>query len=624
MTNNNSNTAGNRESAPVELPPIMGRGGPMGGRMHGEVKRAADAQGTLRRLWGYLRRYRSTLWLASIFVAINTLLTMLGPYLLGLAIDNYIIPGDLPGLARLCLLMIGVYATTSLATWAQTYLMAGVAQNTVRDLRNDLFEHLQTLSLRFFDTRAHGDLMSRLTNDIENVNTVLSESATQLVSGALSLVGIAAIMLWLNPQMAAASLVLLPLLTFGLMRWIGHRTRVGFRQQQADLGKLNGLIEETITGQRVIKAYNRETTVLGEFDETNRALQKSATNAQIFAGYIGPTMNVIYNLGLALIAGLGGWLAIQGLATVGTIASFINYSRQFSRPLNEIANLYNSIQSAIAGAERVFALLDETPEIVDVPNAIALPQLRGDVQFRAVSFGYDAAQPILKGIDLAAKPGETIALVGPTGAGKTTIVNLLTRFYDIDQGLITIDGHDLRQIQQDELRRQLGIVLQDTFLFSDTVLENIRYGRLTASDEEVIAAATLANADPFIRRLPNGYATQLSERASNLSQGQRQLLAIARAILADPRILILDEATSSVDTRTEKQIQEAMLRLMSGRTSFVIAHRLSTIRNADQILVINHGEVVERGTHEQLLAQHGFYEHLYRSQFQAQGRLAAI
>lgn len=624
MATTNSTSTQNRESASVDLPPIMGRGGPMGGRMLGEVKRAADTQGTLRRLWGYLRRYRSTLWLASCFVAINTLLTMFGPYLLGLAIDDYIIPGNLPGLARLCLLMIAVYAVTSLATWLQTYLMASVAQNTVRDLRNDLFEHLQTLSLRFFDTRAHGELMSRLTNDIENVNTVLSESATQLVSGILSLIGIAAIMLWLNPLMAAASLIILPVMTFVLMRWIGQRTRVGFRQQQAALGKLNGLIEETITGQRVVKAYNREPIILQEFEQANRDLQRDATNAQTFAGYIGPMMNVIYNLGLALIAGIGGWLALQGLATVGTIASFVNYSRQFSRPLNEIANLYNSIQSAIAGAERVFALLDEKAEIVDAPNPVALPQVRGDVQFRDVRFGYNPDQPILKDVNLVARPGETIALVGPTGAGKTTIVNLLTRFYDIDQGLITIDGYDLRQLRQDELRRQLGIVLQDTFLFSDTVLENIRYGRLTASDDEVIAAAVLANADPFIRRLPNGYDTLLSERASNLSQGQRQLLAIARAILADPRILILDEATSSVDTRTEKQIQEAMLRLMNGRTSFVIAHRLSTIRNADQILVINQGEVIERGTHEELLAQHGFYEHLYQSQFLGQQHSAAL
>ncbi len=405
-----------------------------------------------------------------------------------------------------------------------------------------------------------------------------------------------------------------------LTRWVGGRTRAGFRQQQKALGKLNGIIEETITGQRVVKAYNREPAVIAEFSFANDELRRAATQAQIFAGVIGPLMNLVNNLGLAIVAGAGGWMALSGMATVGTIAAFINYTRQFGRPLNEIANLYNTIQSAIAGAERVFETIDEQPELADAADAQPLTAIRGEVTFEDVCFEYEPSVPVLKHVSLHAEPGQVVALVGPTGAGKTTIVNLLTRFYDIQSGRICIDGQDIRQLKLADLRRQLGIVLQDTFLFTGTVLENIRYGRLDATDEEVIAAARLANADPFIRRLPHGYQTELSERAGNLSQGQRQLLAIARAILANPSILVLDEATSSVDTRTERHIQEAMLRLMKGRTSFVIAHRLSTIRNADQILVINHGEIIERGTHETLLAQRGFYYHLYNSQFRANGK----
>jgi ATP-binding cassette subfamily B multidrug efflux pump len=609
--------------AAPELPPLMGRGGPMGMRHLGKVELAKDRRGTLLRLWGYLRRQRVAMLAAAALVVLNTLLSLLGPYLLTRAIDDYILPGDLPGLARIGALMLGVYALNSFFTWQQTYIMAGAAQRTVRDLRNDLFDNLQTLSLRFFDKNAHGDLMSRLSNDVENVNVVLAESATQLVSGILSLVGVAIMMLWLNPRLALITLVALPLMMVLLTRWVAPRTRSGFRAQQSALGQLNGLIEETITGQRVVKAYSREQQVIADFAVANGELRQAATRAQIFGGFMGPLINFVNNIGLALVAGVGGWMALQGLATVGAIAGFINYSRQFSRPLNEIANLYNSIQSAIAGAERVFAIIDEEPDLVDAPDAKPLPPIQGDVVFENVSFGYAKEDPVLKGINLHAKPGQIVALVGPTGAGKTTIVNLLTRFYDIDHGRICIDGVDLRALPKDDLRQQLGIVLQDTFLFAGTVLDNIRYGRLDATEAEVMTAATLANADQFIHRLPQGYATPLSERGSNLSQGQRQLLAIARAILADPRILILDEATSSVDTRTESHIQEAMRRLMTGRTSFVIAHRLSTIRDADQILVINHGELIERGTHTELLAQHGFYYNLYHSQFRANKRRPA-
>jgi ATP-binding cassette subfamily B protein len=399
-----------------------------------------------------------------------------------------------------------------------------------------------------------------------------------------------------------------------LTRAIARRTRRGFREVQQALGELNGIIEETITGERTVKAFVREETVIGQFSQTNQRLRRVALRARILTGFMGPLMNMVNNLGLAIVACTGGVLAVQGMATVGEIAAFINYAGRLGRPLNQIAQLFSTIQSALAGAERVFELMDQPPE-QEAPDARPLRHVRGEVEFDHVSFSYEPGVPVLKDICLHAQPGEMIALVGPTGAGKTTIANLLTRFYDVDEGAIRIDGQDIRTLRMDDLREKLGLVLQDTFLFGGTVMDNIRYGRLDASDEEVIAAAQLANADPFIRRLPHGYQTVLSERGSDLSQGQRQLLAIARAVLADPEILILDEATSNVDTRTEKHLQEALMRLMKGRTSFVIAHRLSTIRDASQVLVIHEGRIIERGTHASLLAQRGFYYRLYQSQF---------
>jgi ATP-binding cassette subfamily B multidrug efflux pump len=599
----------------AEPPPLMGRFGPPQ-RNFGEIERPKRARSTIMRLWGYLRRQNRALLLAAPLVIITTILTVISPYLITLTIDGYVLPGDLPGLMRIGLLMMGIYILSALLTWLQNYIIAGAAQQTVRDIRDDMFEHLQHLPLRFFDQRAHGDLMSRLTNDVENINLALTDGVAQLISGFLGIIGIAAIMLWVNPILALVGILSISSMTFFINRWVAPRTRSGFRAQQAALGKLNGLIEETITGQRVVKAYHREPIVIEQFDSANRTLRQAATRAQIFAGFIGPMMNVMNNLGLAIIVGVGSWMALRGMATVGTIAGFITYARQFGRPLNELATLYNTLQSAIAGAERVFAVIDEAPE-TDAPDAQPLAQLHGEVVFEGVDFSYTAGVPVLQQVSLRAEPGQIVALVGPTGAGKTTIVNLLTRFYEIDGGCITIDGQAIQRIAKDDLRRQLGIVLQDTFLFAGSVMDNIRYGRLDASDDEVLAAARLANADQFIHRLPQGYATPLTERGGNLSQGQRQLLAIARAILADPRILILDEATSSVDTRTEQHIQEAMLRLMEGRTSFVIAHRLSTIRDADQILVIDQGKLVERGTHDELLDQQGFYARLYASQFQA-------
>lgn len=589
--------------------------------MFREVEKARDTRNTLVRLWGYLQRQRWALVGTALLVVVTSGMDVLGPYLMGRAIDLYIARGDLPGLARLVGLMIVTYAVAAGGTWLQTYLMVGVAQRAVRDLRNDLFARMQMLPLRFFDRRSHGELMSRLTNDVENINNTLTSNITRLIASMLGLVGVVIVMFALNAPLALVCLVVTPL-TYALTRYIARYTRRGFREQQQMLGALNGIIEETITGQRVVKAYVREQAVIEDFGVVNRRLQQAATHANILAGFMGPLMNMVNNLGLAIVAASGGWLALHALATVGTVATFVNYSGRFSRPLNQIAQLFNSIQSALAGAERVFEIMDETPE-VDAPDARPLEHVVGEVVFEDVGFGYEPGVPVLKRVSLHARPGQMIALVGPTGAGKTTIANLLTRFYDVDEGTIRVDGWDVRAVKRGDLRRRLGLVLQDNFLFADTVMENIRYGRPDASDEEVIAAARLANADPFIRRLPQGYQTVLAERGSNLSQGQRQLLAIARAILTDPDILILDEATSNVDTRTEKHLQEALRRLMAGRTSFVIAHRLSTIRDADQVLVVNEGEIIERGTHENLLAAKGFYHHLYMSQFRGQARAEA-
>ena len=573
-----------------------------------------DTKKTLTRLWQYLKQQRIGLVLTVLFVVITTLLSLAGPYLLGKAIDEYILFGNLNGLLKIILQMILVYLLAAGSTWVQSLLMVQVSQKIVRDLRKDLFDTMQTLSLRFFDRHSHGELMSRLSNDVDNISMVLSQNITQLISSVLTLIGVVVTMFVLNPWLAIASLAIVPFIVL-LTRWTVSKTQKGFRDRQKYLGDLNGLVEETITGEHVIKAFVRENRVIADFEDVNQNLQEKDEFSQVYSSVLAPLSNLVFNIGYGLIAAVGGWLAVLGMATVGMVASFMNYYQQLRQPLNQVTQLFNTVQSALAGAERVFQILDEKSELIEQPDALPLEIVKGEVVFDHVSFAYEADVPVLKDVTLKAEPGQTIALVGPTGAGKTTIINLLSRFYDIDQGEIRIDGKDIRNLKKTDLRRQLGIVLQDSFFFSDSVIENIRYGRLDASDEEVFAAAKLANADGFICHLPEGYQTVLAERGSDLSQGQRQLLSIARAILADPGILILDEATSSVDTRTEMRIQEALLRLMEGRTSFVIAHRLSTIREADHILVINQGQIIEGGSHLELLEQKGFYYNLYMSQF---------
>ncbi|MCO5216161.1 MAG: ABC transporter ATP-binding protein/permease [Thermomicrobiales bacterium] len=593
--------------------PGPGPGGP--GARFKEAPEVKNRKETVRRLWQYLKHERLRLIVAVVLIIGTSALGLVGPLLMGRAIDDYIIPGDMNGLARLMLIMLAVYLGNSLLMWLQALIMSQVAQRTVHLLRTDIFAKLQRLPLRFFDTRPHGDTMSRVTNDVETISQILTEGASQIVSSVLTGVGVIVLMLILEPTLAVISIGSLVILSLVVNRYIGPRTRVGFREQQKHLGTLNGLIEETISGQRTVMAYNQENDRIEQFLEQNETLRQHSVRAQTFAGVVGPIMNFVNNFSIAMVAGAGGWLVVDGRTTVGVVATFLSYTRQLSQPVNQISQMYNQLQSALAGAERIFEILDEPDEIDAASHEIGHQAItRGEVEFRDVSFSYDGVTPILKHVSLHAEPGSVTALVGPTGAGKTTIINLITRFYEIDSGHILIDGTDLKDINKVELRRQLGIVLQDGFLFAGTVMENIRYGRLDASDEDVIEAAKMAQADDFISHLPDGYDTELTERGGNVSQGQRQLITIARALLANPRILILDEATSNVDTRTERYIQEGMTRLMQGRTSFVIAHRLSTIRGADQILVINQGEVIERGTHTELLEQGGFYARLSGSQ----------
>ena len=604
---------------PRHMPGPPGPGGPRGPRGPVMREKPKNAAGTLKRLVVYIGQNNYLLIGLLLVMVFVTLLSLAGPALQASAIDSITVTDsqlhvDFRGLFRILFLMGLTYVFSSLLTYFQGIFAAKLSQTTVRNMRADLFSKIERLPIKYLDTHQHGDIMSRMTNDVENVSNTISQSIASLFSSVLTILGTLVIMLSYNPLMTLVSLVTVPLSLLASVKMSKFMRRY-FLKQQTLLGNLNGHIEEMVTGYKTVMAYGREERAVKDFGVISTDLKNCSIRAQIFGGVMGPLMNFIGNFGYLLIAAAGGYMALQGVITVGIIQAFLLYSKQFTRPISEVANQYAQILTAMAGAERVFAVMDESSEDPGGSVPVTPQTVKGDISFRDIDFSYIPGEQVLRDFQLEVGAGQKIAIVGATGSGKTTVVNLLTRFYDVDGGVITLDGVDIREIPKDALRRSIAIVLQDTVLFSDTIAANIRYGRLDASMEEIKAAAAAANADTFIEQLPEGYETVLSESGSNLSGGQRQLLSIARAVLADPKILILDEATSSVDTRTEMHIQQAMIALMKNRTSLIIAHRLSTIRDADKIVVIDGGRVVESGGHQELLAAKGCYYRLYQNQF---------
>jgi ATP-binding cassette subfamily B multidrug efflux pump len=609
-------------------------GGPMGGGAWGAMGRPAEKaknfKGTLRRLLRYLRPFRVQLATVMAFALLSTVFSIVSPKIMGLAttkifdgvIAKYMaarahrpIPSiDFGYVGHIVEILIVLYTISAFFNFLTQYVMAGVAQRTVLNIRTEVESKLSRLPLRFFDGRTHGEILSRMTNDVDNIATTLQQSLTQLITSVATILGVVVMMLTISPLLTLITLVTLPLYIV-VTTLVAKRSQRYFAAQQKELGQLNGHVEEMYTGHAIVKAFGHEAASLQQFDTINERLYNAGWRAQFVSGIIMPSMNFVSNLGFVLVSVAGGILATKGQIQIGDIQAFIQYSRQFTQPIVQTANIANVIQSTVASAERVFELLDETEEEPDAADALTLTAPRGDVRFEHVDFRYKDDTPLIEDMNIDVKQGQTIAIVGPTGAGKTTLVNLLMRFYEVRSGRILIDDVDIRHIRRGSLRGMFGMVLQDTWLFNGTIRDNIGYGRDGASEEDIVRAAQAAHADHFIRTLPDGYDTILNEEASNISQGQKQLLTIARAILADPTVLILDEATSSVDSRTEVLIQKAMGVLMTGRTSFVIAHRLSTIREADLILVMNKGSIVEQGTHLELLAANGFYADLYASQF---------
>lgn len=609
--------------------------GPVGRGMHGggmPGESAKDFKGTIKKLLRYMSAFKIHMFFVAVFAVCGTIFNIAGPKILGKAtteIFNGLISTvsggdgmDFGKIGRILLFTLGLYLISALCTFIQGIIMTGVSQKTTYRLRREISEKINRMPMNYFDTKPVGEVLSRVTNDIDTLGQSLNQSATQMITSVTTIIGVLIMMLSISPLMTLVAILLLPVSVL-MISFVMKRSQKYFRGQQEYLGNVNGQVEEIYSGHSIIKAFNKEEDVIGEFNKTNDRLYDSAWKSQFFSGMMMPVMQFVGNLGYVAVAILGGYLAIKNTIEVGDIQSFIQYVRNFTQPIQQVAQVANMLQSTAAASERVFEFLEEEEEEQTVPDPVRTEGLRGNVEFDHVHFGYNPDRIIINDFSAEVKEGQKIAIVGPTGAGKTTMIKLLMRFYDVNSGSIRIDGHDLREFNRSELRKMFGMVLQDTWLFHGSIKENIRYGKLGASDEDVIRAAKAAHVHRFVQTLPGGYDMELNEEASNVSQGQKQLLTIARAILADPKILILDEATSSVDTRTEVLIQKAMDNLMKGRTSFIIAHRLSTIRDADLILVMKDGDIVEQGKHEELLAKDGFYAELYNSQFESADQTCA-
>ena len=596
----------------------------MGGRGQMPVEKAKDFKGSIGKLFAYMKQYHAAVAVVILCAIASTVFSVIGPDILGKAtteLSNGLLAKiqgtgsiDFTKIGQILLFVLGLYLLSTLFSFVQGWLMTGVTQKVCYRMRKDISEKIDCMPMAYFESRTYGEVLSRITNDVDTLGQSLNQSITQIITSVATMVGVLVMMLRISPLMTLIAVVILPI-SVTLISLVVKKSQKYFKQQQEYLGHINGQVEETYAGHTVIQAYNKEKDMVQQFQETNDTLYHSAWKSQFLSGLMQPIMMFVGNLGYVAVALSGGLLAIRGTITIGDIQAFIQYVKNFTQPMQQIAQVLNQVQSMAAASERVFEFLEEAEEVQTAEHPLELENVEGNVDFQHVSFGYQPEQCVIHDFSAKVKSGQKIAIVGPTGAGKTTMVKLLMRFYDVSGGAILLDGHDVRDFDRHKLRESFGMVLQDTWLFQGTIMENIRYGRLDATDEEVIAAAKAAHADSFIRQLPDGYQMELNEDASNVSQGQKQLLTIARAILADNRVMILDEATSSVDTRTEILIQKAMDHLMEGRTSFIIAHRLSTIRNADMILVMKDGDIIEQGTHEELLEKNGFYADLYRSQF---------
>ena len=612
----------------TQKPPVMKGHGPMGGGprgAHGPVEKAKDFNGTIKKLGKTLSKYKIAIIIVMIFAIGSTVFSIVGPKILGNATTEIYtglmnkINGtggiDFNKIGKILLWVVGLYVTSALFNLIQSYIMAGVAQKVTYKMRNALTHKINKLPMKYFDKRTNGEVLSIITNDIDTLSTGLNQSITQIITSICTIIGILVMMLSISWEMTIVSLLILPISAIILKKVIGKSQKY-FIKQQEYLGHVNGQVEEVYGGHNIVKVFGREKEAIKEFEKENTELYKSGWRSQFLSGLMYPLMNFVGNVGYVAVAILGGYFAVKGRITVGNIQSFIQYNKQFTQPIGQVAQISSTIQSMIAAAERIFEFLEEDEEPEDVKNPVSTENLAGNIKFEHVHFGYDPEKTIINDFNADVKDGQKIAIVGPTGAGKTTMVKLLMRFYDVNSGAILVDGHNIKDFKRGELRKMFGMVLQDTWLYGGTIRDNIRYSNPEATDSEVIEAAKAAHVHHYIKTLSNGYDAKINEESTNISAGQKQLLTIARVILANPKILILDEATSSIDTRTEQQIQSAMDNLMKGRTSFIIAHRLSTIKNADLILVMDHGDIVEQGNHEELLAKDGFYAKLYNSQFE--------